>query len=64
MTVTAPTQAEVSLLAWAAKFGQLEMVKFLLARGAPKSLPDDPPWATPLSWAIKRGHEKVGSLLR
>ena len=29
-------------LAWAAKFGQLEMVKFLLGRGAPKSLPDDP----------------------
>jgi hypothetical protein len=27
-----------------AKYGQLEMVKFLLRRGAPKSLLDDPPW--------------------
>ena len=40
-------------LAWAAKFGQLEMVKFLLGRGAPKSLPDDPDWATPLAWATQ-----------
>jgi ankyrin repeat protein len=39
------------------------MVEFLLRRGAPKSLPDDPPWATPLAWAIKRGHEKIASLL-
>mgnify|MGYP001141757925 CR=1 FL=1 len=51
-------------LAWAAKFGQLDMVRFLLERGAPKSLPDDPPWATPLAWALKRGHEKVADLLR
>jgi hypothetical protein len=35
------------------------MVKFLLRRGAPKSLPDDPPWATLLAWAIRRGHDKI-----
>ncbi|HEY3886186.1 MAG TPA: ankyrin repeat domain-containing protein [Vicinamibacterales bacterium] len=29
--------------AWAAKYGQIEMVKFLLERGAPKTLPEDPP---------------------
>ena len=50
-------------LAWAAKFGQLEMVKFLLRRGAPKSLPDDPAWATPLAWATRRGHDNIARLL-
>jgi ankyrin repeat protein len=30
-------------LAWAAQYGQLEMVEFLPRRGAPKSLPDDLP---------------------
>jgi ankyrin repeat protein len=39
------------------------MVEFLLQRGAAKSLADDPAWATPLAWAIKRGHEKIASLL-
>ena len=48
-------------LAWAAKFGQLKMVKFLLKRGAPQSLPDDPPWATPRAWALKRGHKRSRS---
>jgi hypothetical protein len=39
------------------------MVKFLLARGAPKSLPDDPPWATPRAWAERRGHRNIVDLL-
>jgi hypothetical protein len=39
------------------------MVRFLLERGAPKSLPDDPAWATPLAWAIKRGHAEIAALL-
>ena len=50
-------------LAWAAKYGQLEMVKFLLRHGAPKSLPDDPEWATPLAWATRRGHHEIARLL-
>jgi ankyrin repeat protein len=50
-------------LAWAAKYGQLEMVKFLLRRAAPKSLPDDPSWATPLAWAVRRGHDEIAKLL-
>jgi len=50
-------------LAWAAKFGRLEMVEFLLEHGAPKRLPDDPSWATPLAWAVRRGHEKIARLL-
>jgi hypothetical protein len=39
------------------------MVEFLLEQGAPKSLPDDPPWATPRAWAEKRGHKKIAKLL-
>ena len=50
-------------LGWAAKYGQLEVVRFLLAQGAPKSLPDDPAWAAPLAWAKKRGHEEIVRLL-
>ena len=34
---------------------QKRMVQFLLKRGAATNLPDDPPWATPLAWAQKRG---------
>ena len=51
-------------LGYAAKFGQIAMVEFLLARGARPSLPDDPPWATPLEWAARRGHDKIVRLLR
>jgi len=39
------------------------MVKFLLARGAKPALPDDPPWATPLAWATRRGHPGIVRLL-
>ena len=49
---------------WAAKFGQAEMVRFLLSRGAQLNLSDDPPWATPLSWATRRGHQAVVEILR
>jgi hypothetical protein len=41
-----------------------EMVEFLLSRGAITSLPDDPPWATPLAWAERRGHAKVAHILK
>ncbi|HEV3409802.1 MAG TPA: ankyrin repeat domain-containing protein, partial [Chthoniobacterales bacterium] len=50
-------------LAWAAKFGQIKMVKLLLRHGAPKRLPDDPEWATPLAWATRRGHHEIARLL-
>jgi hypothetical protein len=42
---------------------QVGMVKFLLRHGAPKSLPDDPEWATPLAWATRRGHDEIAKLL-
>jgi ankyrin repeat protein len=50
-------------LGWAAKFGQVAMVELLLARGARRNLPDDPPWATPLAWATRRGHSEIVKVL-
>lgn len=50
-------------LAWAARAGNLEMVKFLLSRGAPTNLPDDDAWATPLAWAERRKHLEIVSIL-
>jgi ankyrin repeat protein len=40
------------------------MVEFLLRRGAKPNLPDDPPWATPLAWAMRRGHNEVVEVLK
>ncbi len=51
-------------LGWAAKFGRLELVEWLLAAGSPARHPDDPDWATPLAWANRRGHAKIAQLLR
>jgi ankyrin repeat protein len=50
-------------LGWAAKSGKLQMVEFLLERGAPPNLPDDPPWATAQAWAMRRGHQEIAELL-
>lgn len=47
----------------AAMKGQARMVEFLLGRGARPELPDDPPWATPLAWATRRGHDEVVRIL-
>ena len=49
-------------LALAARWGNLEMVKFLLAAGA------DPyragaSWSTPLAWARSKGHNEVAGIL-
>ena len=51
-------------LGWAAKFGQVPMVEFLLNKGAKSNLPEDPPWATPLAWATRRGHGAIVELLK
>jgi hypothetical protein len=50
-------------LALAAKSGQIRMVEFLLRQGAKPILPDDPPWATPLQWATRRGHDAIVRLM-
>jgi len=53
-------------LAWAARTNMPEMVEFLLARGAPANLADDPPWAAPRAWACAavNGGEPVGTPAR
>ncbi len=38
------------------------MVEWLLG-GAKPNLPNDPPWATPLAWANRRGHLEIVELL-
>jgi ankyrin repeat protein len=40
------------------------MVELLLGRGAKPNLPDDPPWATPLAWATRRGHGQIVDVLK
>jgi ankyrin repeat protein len=49
-------------LGMAARWGRADMVDFLLERGADPNLAGDP-WATPLTWARKKGHREVESLL-
>ena len=51
-------------LAWAARYGLLDMVELLLERGSPTARSDDEPWATPLAWATKRGHAQVAERLK
>jgi ankyrin repeat protein len=53
-------------LGWAARCGKTRMVEFLLQRGAKPNLLNDLPdlaWATPLQWAIRRGHEEIARML-
>ncbi|MBI1924736.1 sigma-70 family RNA polymerase sigma factor [Candidatus Poribacteria bacterium] len=50
-------------LAAAARSDQLEMVRFLLKRGADPNLADGN-WGTPLARAEKEGHKEIADLLR
>ena len=50
-------------LGLAARFGQREMVEFLIDRGANPNA-SGAPWATPLEWAKKKGHPDIESQLR
>ena len=47
----------------AARRGQLAMVELLLARGADVDRAGMP-WATPLAWAVRKGHDAVAARLR
>ena len=50
-------------LGLAARWGHLEMVRFLLARGAdPEAAGAE--WASPHAWARKKGHQKIAALFR
>jgi ankyrin repeat protein len=50
-------------LGYAALNGKLQMVEFLLQRGAKPALPDDLTWATPISLAQHRRHDEIVCLL-
>jgi ankyrin repeat protein len=50
-------------LGFAARWGQFEMVRLLLDRGADRDLAGAD-WSTPLAWARRKGHAKVAALLR
>ncbi len=50
-------------LGWACRWGRVELVRLLLERGADPVEADAEPWATPRTWAEKRGHRDVLALL-
>ena len=50
-------------LGWACRWGRVELVALLLARGVDRVEADAEPWATPRAWAVKSGHDDVLALL-
>jgi hypothetical protein len=50
-------------LGLAARWGQRELVEFLLSSGADPNLAAAP-WATPLAWARNKGYDEVANVLR
>jgi ankyrin repeat protein len=50
-------------LGWAAREGQLEMVKYLLSVGARRNWSDLPEWAQPVTLARLSGHPEIEALL-
>jgi ankyrin repeat protein len=51
-------------LGWACRWGRVELVTLLLARGADPIEPEAEPWATPLAWAERRQHSGIAAILR
>ena len=51
-------------LGWACRWGQLPLVKLFLDRGADPIEADAEPWARPIIWAEKNGHEEIADYLR
>ena len=51
-------------LGWACRWGRVELVNLLLARGADPIEPEAEPWATPLAWAERRQQAGIASILR
>jgi len=50
-------------LGWACRWGRVELVKLLLARGADPVEADAEPWATPRAWAEKMHRPEIVELL-
>lgn len=50
-------------LGWAARYGQIELCRFLLSRGADAN-GGDAAWARPLAWARRYGHDNIVDLLQ
>jgi len=50
-------------LGWACRWGRVELVRLLLARGADPVEAGTEPWATPRAWAEKRRHADVRAML-
>jgi ankyrin repeat protein len=50
-------------LGWACRWGRVDLVNLLLARGADPIESAAEPWATPLAWAQRRQHAKITALL-
>ena len=46
-------------LGWACRWGREELVRLFLDRGADPVEADAEPWARPLAWAEKKGHDCV-----
>ena len=58
------SQLHSTPLGWAARYGQLELCRFLLSRGADANLADaDADWARPVAWAERYGHDEIVTLL-
>ena len=51
-------------LGWACRWGQLPLVKLFLDRGADPIEADAEPWARPMIWAEKKGHDEITDYLR
>jgi hypothetical protein len=51
-------------LGWACRWGQIELVKLFLDRGADAVEADAEPWARPLAWAERMGRTAIADLLR
>jgi ankyrin repeat protein len=52
-----------TVLGWACRWGRMELVELLIARGAPVDEPRTAAWATPIAWATKMGHTAIAALL-
>ena len=51
-------------LGWACRWRREELVQLFLGRGASPLEVGAEPWATPLAWAEKKGHEGIARMLR